>query len=205
MPSAPESSPAPQGPRHSIVQDMYQDIFDRSGSSACRAHKPFPLYQQWYVGIPTGLSCGCCDLTLFGSGHHPDPPWMVCQVILISRLLPTPSLIPPVPSQYDCSDVPPARDLSWLCVHCLLLGPACGPGRHPVSVETSLLTSDWPHYHNHLEVLILTIDGSTPQLPYPPVFSPLTSTLTFSACALIPLVLRIRLWVSQSPHPIASG
>jgi hypothetical protein len=34
---------------------------------------------------------------------------------------------------------------------------------------------------------------------------PLTSTLTFSACLPIPLALRTRLWISQSPHRIAAG
>jgi hypothetical protein len=56
---------------------------------------------------------------------------------MISRLLPTPAPVPPVPCAIDVTPgkVPhSAYDLPWLHIaHRLLLCPACSPGRHPVS------------------------------------------------------------------------
>jgi hypothetical protein len=48
-----------------------------------------------------------------------------------------------------------------------------------------LLSSDWPHYHCHLGVLLL-ISTSTSQLWHPPARLP-TLPLTFSVCGLDPL------------------
>jgi hypothetical protein len=94
MPSAPESSPTPQGPRHSISLDMYQHIFDCGGPLACSTHQIFQLCRQRYLQTSHADSA---VLAMCPSGLLPDPPWMVCQVILIAKVLPIPSLIPPVP------------------------------------------------------------------------------------------------------------
>jgi hypothetical protein len=67
--------------------------------------------------------------------------------------------------------------------------------------ETLLLTSDWPHNHHRLVVL----RGPTPHVQHPPVRPPLTSTVTFSAYLLTPLVLRTHFQVSPLPHEVAAG
>jgi hypothetical protein len=84
MPSAPESPLAPQNPRHSIAQDMYQHIFDRGGPVAHRTNKPLHLCRQWYLQAAPVDAAG---FAMFCSDHLPDPPCMVCQVILIAWVL----------------------------------------------------------------------------------------------------------------------
>jgi hypothetical protein len=75
--------------------------------------------------------------------------------------------------------------------HCLLLCPSCGPRRHPVSNFCSkilLLTSDWPRYHNHLDILFADL-RIHPSGPAPSCAPPLISTLTSFACLLMTLAL----------------
>jgi hypothetical protein len=60
-----------------------------------------------------------------------------------------------------------------------------------------LVTSDWPHYHHRLGML-------SADLRIHP-FDPASSTHLFTDCLLIPLVLRTRLKVFQSPQGIALG
>jgi hypothetical protein len=100
-----------------------------------------------------------------------------------------------------------AGDLPWLpIVCCLLLYPACSPGRHSVSQfcsEMLLLTSDWPRYHCCLDVLFTDL-GIHPSGLAASSLS-LSSALTFSACLLIPLVMRTCLRVPKSAHRLAAG
>jgi hypothetical protein len=90
-------------------------------------------------------------------------PWRVCQLILLI-------LVPTNPSTdstwchsiVTSSQVPSSEcDVPWLhIVHQLLPCPACVPGHRPAShfcVDTLLPTSEWPHYHNHLDVLLANL------------------------------------------------
>jgi hypothetical protein len=81
------------------------------------------------------------------------------------------------------------------------------PSRTQFCFRMLLPTTDWPFYHRRLDVLFTNSrkGGSTPQVRHPPVRLPLISTLTCSACLSNSLLLRICLWVSQSPQRIAAG
>jgi hypothetical protein len=190
----------PRAPHYSIDQEMYQQIFDRGGPLACRTHKPFPLCRQWYLQV---APADAAVFAMFRSGHLPEPNLDGLHGPPDSpapATRHTDSTCPWCRSEVTLSGMTSsARDLPWLhIIHRLLLCPA-GQRRPPLFKFCSgmlLLTSDWPNYHCRLGILFadLSIHPSAPASSCTPSAHLLPPfTLTFSACLLISLDLRIHL------------
>jgi hypothetical protein len=186
---------------------------------ACKVHRgcplpqnpqSFPLCRQRFLhAAPTDAVV----LAMLRSGHPPDPP--------LESLPGHPYREAPTKPYTDSTctlchsdvtspEVPSSdRDLPWLhSINRLLLRPACGPGRHPVSHCRSgrlLLTSVWLRYHHCLDVLFADLWINPSSLAsscapsthlYPDFLRLLADPLGFEHPPLgIPVATRNRSWL----------